>query len=67
MANAFSEREPFKKRVITVSLTREQDAAFERLKDRRHVVTDGAMIKIALEHFIDFVSPEPHVSEEKNS
>jgi DNA-binding MarR family transcriptional regulator len=58
MANAFSDREPAKKRVITVSVTAEQDRAFEALKKRTRTVTDGAMIKQALAWYIDHVSPE---------
>lgn len=53
-SNPFAERPAWKKRVITVSLTREQDEAFEALKARTHTVTDGAMIKKALEYYIDY-------------
>ena len=54
--NPFAEKPPWKKRVITVSLTREQDEEFEALKARTRTVTDGAMIKKALAHFIDWMS-----------
>jgi hypothetical protein len=56
--NVFAEKPPFKKRIITASLTREQSQAFQALKERTRTVTDGAMIKKALEHYIDHVSPE---------
>lgn len=46
--SAFEERPPFKKRVITASLTEEQRREFDRMKERLHVVTDGALIKRAL-------------------
>lgn len=53
--NPFAEKPPWKKRVITVSLTREQDEAFEALKARTRTVTDGAMIKKALERYIEWL------------
>jgi len=62
--NAFTEREPFKKRVITVSITAEQRKQFDALKAKTRTVTDGAMIKKALEQMIDRESiNEPDVSE----
>ncbi|WP_136643872.1 hypothetical protein [Subtercola vilae] len=54
--NPFTEREPFKKRITSVSLTAEQRAAFDLLKERTHTVTDGAMIKKALERMVDDVA-----------
>lgn len=46
--SAFDEREPFKKRIVSASLTAEQRAEFDRMKEKLHVVTDGALIKHAL-------------------
>jgi hypothetical protein len=46
--SAFDEKEPFKKRIVSASLTAEQRAEFDELKERLHVVTDGALIKHAL-------------------
>lgn len=46
--STFDEREPFKKRIVTASITKEQRDEFDRLKDRLHIVTDGALIKRAL-------------------
>jgi len=53
MGNAFSDREPYKKRVITASITSAQRLEFDRLKEVTRTVTDGAMIKKALEEMID--------------
>ncbi len=46
--SSFDDREPFKKRVVTVSITASQRAEFDRMKEAAHVVTDGALIKVAL-------------------
>ena len=46
--NPFAPRPEFKKRVITVSVTREQHEAFERMKAELEMDTDGAVIKHAL-------------------
>jgi hypothetical protein len=47
--SAFDPRRPqFKKRVITASVTAEQDAEFERIKEALGVDSDGAVIKQAL-------------------
>lgn len=46
--SAFDEKEPFKKRIVSASLTAEQRAEFDRMKEKLHVVTDGALIKHAL-------------------
>jgi len=59
VANEFSKPDDFKKRVITVSVTEQQSDALNRLKARTNTITDSAIIKKALEHYIDNVSPEP--------
>lgn len=51
--NPFAEKPAGKKHIVTVSLTPEQDAAFDALKARTNTVTDGAMIKKALEYYIE--------------
>ena len=56
--NPFASKPPAKKHIITVSLTAEQDEAFETLKKRIGMVTDGAVIKKALEHYIDWLDRE---------
>ena len=48
-SNPFVERQPAKKRVITVSVTAEQDSEFEAMKRYFNKSTDGALIKLALE------------------
>ena len=58
MSNPFAERPAFKKRIITVSLTKEQDDAFEALKQRTSTVTDGAMIKKALEYYVEWLDSD---------
>jgi hypothetical protein len=47
-ANPWTPRPPFKKRVITVSVTEPQDEDFQRMKDWLGESTDGAVIKAAL-------------------
>ena len=42
------QKKEFKKRVITVSVTEEQNEAFEKMKVLFHEDTDGGMIKTAL-------------------
>ena len=56
--SAFDEREPFKKRVVTASLTVQQRAEFDRMKAALHVVTDGALIKMALSDLSHKTLPE---------
>lgn len=46
--SAFDEKPPWKKRVVTASLTEQQRAEFDQMKKRLHIVTDGALIKRAL-------------------
>ena len=46
--SAFDDREPYKKRVTTVSLTAEQRKEFDLLKGALGLKTDGALIKLAL-------------------
>jgi hypothetical protein len=46
--SAFDEKTPFKKRIVSASLTAEQREEFDRMKERLHVVTDGALVKRAL-------------------
>jgi len=63
--SAFDEREPYKKRVTTVSLTAEQRVEFNKLKDALHVVTDGALIKIALSDLSHKTLPSIETGERK--
>lgn len=51
--NPFGERPPAKKRIITASITAEQRAAFDKLKQATGIETDGALIKKALAEMID--------------
>ena len=44
----FEYREVFKKRVVTASLTKYQRDEFDRMKAAARVVTDGALVKLAL-------------------
>jgi RNAse (barnase) inhibitor barstar len=53
--NPFAPRPEFKKRVITVSLTKEQDEMFELLKAKLELSSDGAVIKRGLEELWDMV------------
>ena len=46
--SAFDEREPFKKRIVSASLTVEQRAEFDAMKLALGIATDGALIKRAL-------------------
>ena len=46
--NPFKGRDPFKKRVITVSVTADQQEAIDRLKGDLELKTDGALIKAAI-------------------
>jgi hypothetical protein len=62
--SAFDEKPPFKKRVITVSLTAEQQAEFNAMKERLHVVTDGALIKRALADLSHEVLPRKESPDE---
>lgn len=54
--NPFAEKPSGKKHIITVSLTADQDAAFDALKERTGTVTDSAMIKKALEHYVEWLN-----------
>ena len=58
----FDEREVFKKRVVTASLTASQRDEFDRMKAAARVVTDGALIKLALgdlSHKLGTATPAP--------
>lgn len=55
-SNPWEPRPPAKKRIITVSVTAEQDEAFEALKARLGYDTDGALIKHALRELHDRTS-----------
>ena len=46
--STFDGKLQFKKRVTTVSLTAAQRAEFDQMKERLHILTDGALIKRAL-------------------
>ena len=46
------------KRVIEASLSPEQAAQFDALKERTNTVTDGAMIKKALEYYIEWLGSD---------
>lgn len=46
--NPWTPRPPFKKRIITVSVTEHQDEDFQRMKGWLGETTDGAVIKAAL-------------------
>jgi DNA-binding MarR family transcriptional regulator len=46
--SAFEERPPFKKRIVSASLTEEQRHEFDAMKAKLHIETDGALIKRAL-------------------
>lgn len=46
--NPWTPRDPFKKRVITVSVTEHQDEDFERMKAWLGEKSDGAVIKAGL-------------------
>ncbi|MGN7969003.1 hypothetical protein [Microbacterium sp. 22296] len=46
--STFDEREPFKKRVVTASLTGEQRQEFDQIKTALGITSDGALIKRAL-------------------
>ncbi len=48
VVSAFDEREPFKKRIVSASLTAEQRAEFDAMKARLSITSDGALIKRAL-------------------
>jgi len=45
---AFDEKPPFKKRIVSASLTAEQRAEFDALKRALGIDQDGALIKKAL-------------------
>lgn len=45
---AFDEKAPFKKRIVSASLTAEQRAEFDQLKRKLGIDQDGALIKKAL-------------------
>jgi DNA-binding MarR family transcriptional regulator len=46
--SAFDEKPPFKKRVVTVSLTQAQQEEFDALKAKLELQSDGGLIKLAL-------------------
>lgn len=56
--NPFTEELPHRWRVITISLTKEQSNAFNGLKERTNTVTDEAMIKKALEYYIEWLDSD---------
>lgn len=58
--NPWEPRPPAKKRVITVSVTKEQDTAFEALKAALGHDSDGAVIKQALRELHDRVLVSPN-------
>ena len=46
--STFDERAPFKKRIVTASLTEVQRAEFDAMKRELGIETDGGLIKRAL-------------------
>jgi hypothetical protein len=44
--------------IVTVTLTQEQYAQFKALKERTNTVTDGAMVKKALEYYIEWLGSD---------
>lgn len=57
--STFDERPPFKKRIVTASLTEEQRAEFDQMKARLNLTSDGALIKRALADLSHSLSNEP--------
>jgi hypothetical protein len=46
--STFDEKPPFKKRIVSASLTEEQRREFDQMKTRLRIGSDGALIKRAL-------------------
>lgn len=54
--NPWAPRADYKKRIITVSVTAEQDADFESMKATLGLGSDGAVIKEALRRLHEFIA-----------
>lgn len=48
MSSSFDESMPYKKRIISASLTATQREEFDRMKVAAKITTDGGLIKLAL-------------------
>ena len=54
--NPWAPRPEYKKRIITISVTHDQDVDFERMKTTLGLNSDGAVIKEALRRLHEFVN-----------